>query len=85
MDGCHVTSMKDLYYKPVPEEYSEVVSSEIISKEQEKNMEDKFAFIFAPRFWAIVLNSVSITLIDPNFPTQPWYVTLGKFFALLAS
>lgn len=45
----------------------------------------KLDFLLAPRFWAMVLGSASTILIDPGFPTQMWYVSLGKFLALLSA
>lgn len=41
-----------------------------------------WTFLKATRFWAMTMANVSLILLDPNFPTQPWYVSLGKFLAL---
>lgn len=46
-------------------------------------MKDKFSFLFSTRFWSAIITSASVVLIDPAFGTQPWYVSLGKFLALL--
>ena len=43
------------------------------------------SFLKANRFWALILGSASTILVDPAFPTQVWYVSLGKFFALLSA
>ena len=45
---------------------------------------DQFAFLTSTRFWAIVISSASLTLVDPALPTQAWYVSLGKFLGLIA-
>lgn len=45
---------------------------------------EEWEFLLATRFWAGVILSVSITLADPGFPTQPWYVTLSKLLGLIA-
>jgi len=47
-------------------------------------MNPKFAFLTSNAFWSNVITSASVTLVDPNFPTQAWYVTLGKFLGLLS-
>lgn len=73
----------DQYIKRIPEEFTEVVGEQLLLSEL-KNMDDKFEFIYATRFWAGVLLSVSLTLADPGFPTQEWYVTLSKFLGLVA-
>lgn len=48
-------------------------------------MNEQFAFLKAPRFYAMTMANVSLVLLDPNFPTQPWYVSVGKFLALEGS
>ena len=45
----------------------------------------KFDFLTSPAFYSNVITSASVTLIDPNFPTQAWYVSLGKFLGLLSA
>lgn len=45
-------------------------------------MGTRFAFLTSNRFWAIILASLGSLLVDPAFPTQPWYVSLGKFLVL---
>lgn len=44
-----------------------------------------YGFVFSNRFWALVGTSASATLVDPSFPTQPWYVSVGKFLGLLGA
>lgn len=39
----------------------------------------------APRFWVMVIGVASAILIDPDFPTNPWYITLGKFLGLVSA
>jgi hypothetical protein len=39
-------------------------------------------FLKSNRFWAMITGTLSAVLIDPAFPTQPWYISLGKFLAL---
>ena len=46
-------------------------------------LSDEFKFLGKVRFWAMVMADASAVLIDPAFPTQAWYVSLGKFLALL--
>lgn len=46
---------------------------------------DSLEFLTASRFWAGVIMSASIVLVDPAFPNQPWYVSLGKFLGLVAA
>lgn len=48
-------------------------------------MSEQLEFLASNRFWALVLGSASTILIDPNFSTQKWYVSVGKFFGLLAA
>lgn len=48
-------------------------------------MSSQFDFLLSTRFWALLLGSASTILIDPAFPTQPWYLSLGKFLALVAA
>lgn len=43
------------------------------------------SFLASNRFWAIVITSASAVLIDPNFGTQPWYVSLAKFLGLVGA
>lgn len=45
----------------------------------------KWDFLTSTRFWALVIGSASTVLLDPNLPNQKWYITLGKFFALLSA
>lgn len=40
------------------------------------------AFLTSTRFWAMTLTNVSLVLLDPNFATDKWYVSFGKFCAL---
>lgn len=47
-------------------------------------MNERFEFLLSNRFWALVLGDASTILLDPDFPTQPWYVTLGKFLVILS-
>jgi len=42
-------------------------------------------FLKSNRFWAGVVGSLSAVLIAPDFTTNPWFVSLGKFLGLLAS
>lgn len=44
--------------------------------------ESWYSFITSTRFWAMTLTNVSLVLLDPNFPTDQWYTSLGKFCAL---
>jgi len=46
---------------------------------------EKFAFIYSTRFWSMVITSASVVLVDPTFPTTPWYVAVGKFLGLIAA
>lgn len=46
---------------------------------------EKLDFLTAPRFWALILGSISTVIIDPAFPTQVWYVSLGKFLGLISA
>lgn len=48
-------------------------------------MNEKFAFLTSTRFWAMVITSASVVLIDPAFATQPWYVSFGKFLGLVGA
>ena len=48
-------------------------------------MKTQFSFLTSNAFWSNVITSASVTLIDPNFPTQAWYVTLGKFLGILSA
>ncbi len=42
-------------------------------------------FLKATRFWVMLLGCASTILIDPSFPTTPWYLTLGKFLSLVSA
>lgn len=42
-------------------------------------------FLQSERFWALIIGSASAVLIDPNFPIQQWYISVGKFFGLVAA
>lgn len=46
-------------------------------------MIEEFKFLFKVRFWSMVMADASAVLIDPAFQGQIWYVSLGKFLALL--
>lgn len=46
-------------------------------------MTNKYDFLTAPRFWAMVLGSASTVLVT-SFGTEPWYISLGKFLGLLS-
>ena len=48
-------------------------------------MNNKFEFLYATRFWAMVLASASVALLDPAIANQPWYVTFGKFLGLVGA
>lgn len=48
-------------------------------------MNDKFAFLYSTRFWAIVLGSASQVLTSPEVATDEWYVSLGKFLSYVAA
>lgn len=48
-------------------------------------MPSKLEFLYSTRFWTLLITSASAILIDPNFPTQEWYVSLGKFLALVGT
>ena len=48
-------------------------------------MSEQFAFLESNRFYALLITSASVVLIDPNFPTQKWYVSLGKFLGLVGT
>lgn len=45
----------------------------------------KIDFLNSPRFWALILGSASTVLIDPSFPTQEWYISVGKFLGLVSA
>lgn len=45
----------------------------------------KFDFLNSERFWFLILGSAGTVLIDPSFPTQAWYASLGKFCGLVAA
>lgn len=47
-------------------------------------MNKQFEFFTSNRFYAGVIGSASTVLIDPNFATQAWYVSLGKFLGLVS-
>ncbi len=57
---------------------------EYFTKLTKKQM-SKFDFLTAPRFWSMVVASAGVILLDPSFPSQPWYVSLGKFLALVGA
>ena len=42
-------------------------------------------FLTSNRFIALILGSASAVLVDPAFGTQPWYISLGKFLALVSA
>lgn len=44
--------------------------------------EEWYAFIFSNRFWAMTMTNISLVLLDPAFPADPWYKSVGKFLAL---
>jgi hypothetical protein len=46
-------------------------------------MSDDFKFLFKPRFWSMVMAAAGGTLLDPGFPNQTWYISLGKFLVIL--
>lgn len=48
-------------------------------------MNDKFAFLLSTRFWAIVLGSVSAIIVQPEFTTDEWYVSVGKILGLVSA
>ena len=41
-------------------------------------------FLGSNRFWVLLLGSASAVLVDPAFPTQEWYISLGKFLGLVS-
>ena len=41
------------------------------------------SFLKANRWWFMVFGIAGGILLDPTFPTSPWYVTLGKFLTAL--
>ena len=48
-------------------------------------MNNEFAFLSKMNFWVMVFGAANVTLIDPSFATQPWYVSLGKFLGLVSA
>lgn len=44
--------------------------------------DETWAFLRSTRFWAMTLTNASLVLLDPNFPTDKWYISVGKFCAL---
>ena len=48
----------------------------------EKTMD--WTFLKSNAFYAGIIGSASIVLVDPNFATAKWYVTLGKFLGLVS-
>jgi F0F1-type ATP synthase assembly protein I len=42
-------------------------------------------FLTSNRFIALIIGSASVVLIDPNFGSQPWYISLGKFLGLVGA
>lgn len=48
-------------------------------------MNDKFSFILSTRFWAIVLGSISTIIVQPEFATDEWYVSVGKILGLVSA
>ncbi len=59
--------------KRILEEYTEVVSSELLIKslEEKNNMNEKFAFLTSSRFWALVIGAVSMYLKAKGFIGEP--------------
>lgn len=49
----------------------------------EKTMD--WTFLKSNAFYAGIIGSASITLVDPNFATNKWYVNLGKFLGYVAA
>lgn len=48
-------------------------------------MNDKFAFVYSTRFWAIVLGSISTIIVQPEFATDEWYVSVGKILGIVSA
>lgn len=48
-------------------------------------MNDKFSFLLSTRFWAIVLGSISTIIVQPEFATDEWYVSVGKILGLVSA
>lgn len=46
---------------------------------------NKFDFIYSTRFWAVVISSVSAVLVQPEFATDEWYVSVGKILGLVSA
>lgn len=45
----------------------------------------KIEFLTSTRFWALVLGDIALMLRDPSITVDSWYVTAGKFLAVLAA
>lgn len=44
-----------------------------------------WTFLKSTAFYAVVVGAASMTLLDPSFATNQWYVNLGKFLGLFAA
>lgn len=42
-------------------------------------------FLGSNRFWALLFTVASGIFLMPDFPTQPWYINLGRFLAALGA
>jgi len=52
--------------------------------EFEKN-EVNLAFLKSNAFYAIIIGSASILLMDQEIATRPWYVSLGMFLSMVSA
>ena len=42
-------------------------------------------FLKSNAFYAVLIGSVSVMLLDPEIANTPWYVSLGKFLSLFSA
>lgn len=45
----------------------------------------KFAFLTSTRFWALIIGSAGVVLVDPTVMIDPWFMSFGKFLSLVAA
>ena len=44
-----------------------------------------FSFLTSNRFIVLIVGSLATVLLDPEFPNQEWYISLGKFLQIIAA
>lgn len=45
-------------------------------------LSDDWKFLAKPRFWMMTFGNIGLTLANPAFATNPWYINLSTFIAL---